>query len=90
MERVGAAQWGSAEVGASLGATPALRLMKRLTVTPIGTGSCCPTTSGARRCCDMDWSPPSFISMRPQWWLRDLIRYRTPFVRERATLVNRV
>ena len=58
MERVGAAQWGSAEVGASLGATPALRLMKRLTVTPIGTGSCCPTTSGARRCCDMDWSPP--------------------------------
>ena len=33
---------------------------------------------------------PSFIPPRPQRELRDLTRYRTTFVRERATLVNRV
>jgi len=33
---------------------------------------------------------PSFIPPQPQRELRDLIRYRTTFVRERATLVNRV
>jgi transposase len=33
---------------------------------------------------------PSFIPPRPQRELRDLTRYRTAFVRERATLVNRV
>ena len=33
---------------------------------------------------------PSFIPPRPQRELRDLTRYRTTFVRARATLVNRV
>jgi transposase len=33
---------------------------------------------------------PSFIPPRPQRELRDLTRSRTSFVRERATLVNRV
>jgi len=33
---------------------------------------------------------PSFIPPQPQREVRDLIRYRTTFVRERATLVNRV
>jgi transposase len=33
---------------------------------------------------------PSFIPPQPQRELRDLTRYRTTFVRERATLVNRV
>ncbi len=33
---------------------------------------------------------PSFIPPRAQRELRDLTRYRTTFVRERATLVNRV
>lgn len=33
---------------------------------------------------------PSFIPQRAQRELRDLTRYRTSFVRERATLVNRV
>ena len=33
---------------------------------------------------------PSFIPPQPQRELRDLTRYRTPFVRERATLVHRV
>ncbi len=33
---------------------------------------------------------PSFIPPRPHRELRDLTRYRTSFVRERATLVNRV
>src|SRR3712207_9039450 len=33
---------------------------------------------------------PSFIPPRPQRVLRELTRHRTNFVRERATLVNRV
>jgi transposase len=33
---------------------------------------------------------PSFIPPRPQREVRDLTRYRTTLVRERATLVNRV